>query len=1007
MNREPDILQSAADPDYGAEFPISLYDRPMLAMSNLLLRGDVDAATRAIFTPQTLSPQEMETLRRRFAGPKPGPLVRTILDVATNPLVIAGLVGGYLLWPAAGPETLRRVFTSLQKAVPKSGLLGSWVGAAYTRLRHLPGLQPLLKDVERATAKFVEDWHGPRADAYGGLGAGVGKNGAAGHRLAYKAQGWDQGPGELGHTWGIQGPITPRLQEKMSPAEIAAAARMQNVSGNIWDQVIVEHPEALEELKALAQAQGVSLGTLRKNYFPHMIQANEWQRAVLRNSRSGAFKEPLSRNLIARTGRAIPDPAQLRAGEARNEIRAGFTDELLGRVEADVAAFQVKLDGAVSAALQKPNAAQEVRQAIGQLVKGSPGLRHLTEAASQRILGAQAGLGGGTVAQAVAGSARMLRYPATYSLDFDPVWTRYIARMAPTYAWEIAPAPGGLTYARTIDNKIKAARAAGQLDPGFSGRGFGPTEHYLREQLMPMMQGQRTAPQVARSQRWAEFRLARARWLKEAPAARIIPAEARKFLVKHLEDLGALDAEVVGQGINEYLYLSTMGMNLGPPGKNIWQNPATFINLPGMGLGAWAQGIGETFKRGMAYLSDAPALGARKAFDKHFPDFIAELGPSANIVERLFGAEVHVGLPATGARGMVQKAKDVMMAPFKFSEIWVNRMPAFYGAKARGLAWGMDEDAAARMAGTIVDLCHFTGGPMSMPSGIMDTWAPWRQFLQFPLRFVDFLAGSTRMGKVPGRLDLGTISRTMASSAAIYTVGRDLLHTDLSAGLLFGALPLPQYENSPFYPFPFVPPLVQMAGNVVKGVATGESQPLADLGALLIPGGLAVRRLARTLGPKRADYANRTPDGRIPVYNDAGGLIGAYTPLQLSLRAVGIMPGDAAAERGAAEWLVSQRDQIRGYRKAWLDALMANDAAEQERVQAEFQRRYPELGPLQVKKTDIAAVRTRREMTRVNRILRGFPTAYRPLFENIVGEAQLGAFTQNLPALTPPMAPAG
>jgi len=270
--------------------------------------------------------------------------------------------------------------------------------------------------------------------------------------------------------------------------------------------------------------------------------------------------------------------------------------------------------------------------------------------------------------------------------------------------------------------------------------------------------------------------------------------------------------------------------------------------------------------------------------------------------------------------------------------------------------------------------------------------------MQFPCRLVDFIGTSTRMGPNPQRLNFGTISRMVAASATAYTLGKDLLGADVSQGLLAGALPLPQYENAPFYPSPLVPPLVQMAGNVIKGVATGSARPIQDTAPLLVPGGLAVKRLVKTLGPKHADYDHRLPDGRVPVYNDRGGLIGAYSPLQLSLRALGVMPADMAAERGAATWLLKQRDQIRSYRQAWLDAQLANDSVKADAVQAEFQKRYPELGPMQFRKSDINSIRQRRDTARIDRIMRGFPAAYKPLFSNIVSEAQLGGFAENAPA---------
>ena len=164
----------------------------------------------------------------------------------------------------------------------------------------------------------------------------------------------------------------------------------------------------------------------------------------------------------------------------------------------------------------------------------------------------------------------------------------------------------------------------------------------------------------------------------------------------------------------------------------------------------------------------------------------------------------------------------------------------------------------------------------------------------------------------------------------------------------------------------------------------------------MLPGGIAVRRLYKTLGPKYADYKNRTEDGRIPVYNDQKALIGAFTPWQLSMRAIGIAPTSQQAEYDAAKWLITQRDKIRGYRRDYLESLASNDIRGAEKINREFQKAYPELGPLQTKKSDLKAIHNRREISRLNRILKGFPKSYQPLFSSMISQAGLSEITQNL-----------
>ncbi|MCP4992656.1 MAG: hypothetical protein GY934_02545, partial [Gammaproteobacteria bacterium] len=692
--------------------------------------------------------------------------------------------------------------------------------------------------------------------------------------------------------------------------------------------------------------------------------------------------------------------------------------KLMQAVDLDVAEFTTKLRAAVAQA--KPTQ-EGMTAAINEVAKSMDISGHYVKEAASNIFSVVASptgksMAGQSLDDVITWAGKMLRTPGTYSMDLDPVLTRYATKMGQSYGWLTAKAAGSAkTLGKTADDLIDYFRTTTGPNGKILMPAGGPVDHYLTQQLIPMNLGQKSAKAVARSSKWATWRQMRADALKTPMAKKMIPKDSRQWMIKNLEDMHTLDIDAVGHGINEYLYISTMGANIGPPSKNIFQNILTFGPLSGMGPDAWAVGMRETFKRARGYMGDFRRMGGEKAFREHFGEFVDQQGPRSGLVEKLFGGQVQVDMPATGVRRGIEKVKEVMMAPFQFSELWANRIPAFYGARAKGLQWNVGSEAvkakgltgkaarkaldtaANQMASNVVDMSHFTGGPMGMPSGVMDLWAPLRQFMQFPFRTVDFMLGSTRLGADPTKLDFGTLSRMIAASAATYTVGKNLAGVDVSPGLMAGALPLPQYEGSAFYPFPFVPPIAQIAGDVVKGVATGDTQPLANVAPLLIPGGLAAKRLIKTLGTKRADYKNRLTDGRIPVYNDRNGLVGAYSPMQLTLRSMGIMPIEVAAERGAAKWLVSQRDQIREFRQKWLEANIANDPVKADRIQQDFQTKYPEMGKMKFKKSDINSIEQRRDTARIGRVMRGLPKAYKPLFQNIIQEAQLGAFTQTLP----------
>lgn len=991
---------SNADPvEYDAEFPISAYDRPTLAMSNLLLRGDIDAATRAMFSPETLSPRELQTMRMQIGGRNPHPLVKTVLDVATNPLVIIGLIGGYMVFPTMKPAAMLEFYQGLRKA-PPLGAIGRFVTGAFARLRSYPGLHDAIMGLERSAGAFTARHTDDFVNAYGNV-ASAAKGNEKGFLMFLRKAGFDKGEAGFQKTYGKYGaaarPLLDHSRDFLSAEELGAIDRTGNVFRGIFKEY-EKDPRAWGKLVAYAKANGIDIGKEIESYAPFHSRQNQWRQDLMRDIpmipagqlprgvNAGSVEDwmesgPLSKNLWARHHNSIPNPDQLRKLEGKG-VWSGATDDMLASVERRVAAFEGKLANMAAQYGRGPQAEARLAGAIAKAIPDEDDAQRLAVAAARRILA------GGQ--QAVKNAARALKYPAQYDLDFAPAMEKYLAKMAPTYAWHIEG--HGVNIART------AAKFVGSGEMGVGPAGY--DYQYLKNELIPYMTGSRTAKQMSRAVGWNEWKLRRATWLKTHPMAQqLIPDKTRNWLIGKMEDYSFADSETVGDGISHYLYLSTMGANIGPPAKNVLQNVLTFMNMPGMGAAGLAKGGYEVFQRSGPYLSDAAKVGAEKAFRKNFPEFVEMMGPSLD-VKRMFGASqlgAGTGL-GTAAKGLVEKIEGLAMLPFKSTEI-LNRLTAFYGARAQALGWpGATAATANKVAGNIVDLAHYTGGATGVPSGTLGWWGPWRQFMQFPLRTAGFLADSTTWGRDPMRFDPSTIFRTVAASAGAYTVARDMLGSDISQGLLAGALPLPQYENAPFYPFPVVPPLAQMAGNVAQGVMTGKAKPIMDTATLLIPGGLAARRIMRTLGRKHADYANPLPDGRVPVFNDDGGLIGAYTPLQLGLRALGMMPTDVAAERGAAQWLTAQRDRIRGYRRQWLDAQMANDPTAADRVQADFQRQYPELGPMEFKKSDINAIEQRRQVGRINRIIRGFPSDYKPLFQNIVNEAELGVGLENVPA---------
>ncbi len=339
-----------------------------------------------------------------------------------------------------------------------------------------------------------------------------------------------------------------------------------------------------------------------------------------------------------------------------------------------------------------------------------------------------------------------------------------------------------------------------------------------------------------------------------------------------------------------------------------------------------------------------------------------------------------------------------MMMPFAGVEKF-NRLLAFYSAYEPAIQGGagkaMSAKAASLLGAEINMFTQFTGGTAGLPKWARGAWPPFRQFGHFPSRFVEFLGGSARLSPT-GDFTTGPFGRGMVVSAGLYTIAKNILKMDISGGLAVHALPGPVYERSSFYPAPYVPPVVGAMGDVIKAFHTGDFSQLPSTAALFVPGGLAAKRGWKTWAPRYADYGARTPDGKIPIYNKNRALISTQTPMQLVLRGLGLHPVGPTAERQMMQYLLSQREKIRQYRREYLEALGENDLRKAQKVNDEFQKKYPELGPLQIKKSDIRAVRNRKENTRLQRTIKGFPKDYQPLFQSMLEQAELVQLSETI-----------
>ena len=1027
------------DVPYGlasVDFPISVYDRPTLAFANLL-RGDVDAMTRAIFSPQTLTPNEIRGFKQAlFKGKKPNPLLKTVTDMATNPLVIIGLIVGLWKFPIGSTKPLMDLAAGM---LPKSVAMGKMMSGlhpAINNLRSVPGMYQALADVVESKTRFI----GKQIDDINKLFGKAGRlSKVEGYQVAARLDGLHTTKHSLVKLLGNEPEIIAVMGGKNLPVAAGLKVGMRketlNLSGGLrgWlnkiRATLKNTPGGEDRIRDALAKQGLVFGDDVKHYFPRNAQYDKYYLKAVRGTTKSRYRKFMRReadigafsgHTVARKAGSMPNIEHLRLLESQGVIPRGYTEaavSVFGRWGDDATREVGKVWGDVSKlGLDSGRANVEfVRQMENYFTKGAgqkldfAGRFGGKNTARDTLFAmgdslSEANIKGGNFFQSeLREIGRVIGTPRQYTLDVWDATQRYANSSATVHAWH------GTGAGKRINDITKQPGVWGD-QPWL--------ESYVHDDLVPHIMGLKSYQELQRS---ISFSLKKAKvhqFVKTHPMAeRILTPKGKDWVMKYTGDATrSLSAEGLGANVSHWFHLSTLGANISPASKNSLQTLITTLNVVGpRGMYRGLQGVpggGGALAKMQNYIKMITVGGksTKEAFRLAFPEYIKDMGDASQIVESLLAGDIAKEGFARKmfSGGTWEKVKTAMLMPFSTSEGF-NRIVTYYAGRNQHLYQNTHKLAGATSAvrnqifkeagqvgQTLTMTTQFTGGPLGIPKALINVWTPWRQFMHFPMRYGALLHGSLRMGPDPTKMDWGTIGRTLAGSTSLYLGARNLLGIDLSAGLLTGALPVPVYEGAPFYPWPLVPPAAGVIGTAAKALLTGETRDLGAAAALLVPGGIAARKAYRTFHPKYADYRNKTPDGRIPIYNNKHALIGAVTPLQLTLKSLGLRPSGVAAEQGAAQWLLAQREKIRAYRRDYLQALMENDNKKAQDVQKEFQKAYPELGALQVKKSDIRALENRRQISRLHRIEKGLPSAYRPLFSQILGEASLSALTRDI-----------
>jgi len=1019
------------DAPYGlasADFPVTFYDRPQLMFSNLL-KGDVDGMTRAMLSPDTLSPSQLKSVTDRLTkGKKQNPLVKTVLDIATNPLVILGLLVG-LKYPMGSTKVLYNIRKGL---LPKSAAMSKFMGGlhgAMQKLRTVPDAFETLWDTTRATADFVAD-HGPKFNAAFVNAGPISK--AEGVLISMRLDGLDKvshgmikllqaEPEYLSFFGNKTVPIAANLQKKMSPKLISVADKLSNAYKGVWNKLTVD-PEKWGRIEKSLEKKGYQIGGKITTFHPHNGEFNKYYNTALRGSNGVEYRRHLRSNVVSkigpheikREGEMFAKIDDLILGEQAGAIPAGFNEKVIQPVlnrwtqEATMVVGTMWDDVSKLGLSSIDEQAEFISRMTEYYTKG-PGKKlnlvaRLGDAKrAKETMGAMASALqdakiGGTVQKELTEIGKVLATPGQYSLDPWKTAQRYVNSVSSDYAYH------GLGGAERVQKIIDT--------PGIF-KGAAHLESYFLDDLVPHVLGYKAWPQMQRSLSDTVRKDKILGWLKHPMVEKTIGAKNNKLLTDYFSKPGSLSQDAIGGRVANWFHLSTLGLNFSATSANSMQTFITTMNNVGpKGILRGLQGVGgETglLKKASKYMGlRFKGITGDAAFNTAFPEFVAEQGAWSKTTERLLSGDIaSSGMSKLfKAKGVWDKVKGAMMAPFSGTEAG-NQLLAFYSGRnqhifenAANLTSASSRASvmanASKAGGSLALLTQFAGGPLGIPASIMNMNPVWRQYMHFPMRFMSFLHGSLRMGADPSKLDWGTIGRVMSSSAAMYIAGRNMLGMDLSRGLVAGALPIPGFEKAPFYPFPFVPPAASIIGEAGRSLLTGNTQQLGATAAMLFPGGTAIRRAYKSLSPRYADYKNASVGGEISLYNNDKALMGKLSPMALTLKAIGLRPQSISAEAGAAKWILSQRDRIRKFRRDYTQALFENDSTRADKVNKEFQRVYPEFGPLKIKKSDITALENRREISRLHRIERGISKDYRPLFSSIIGEAGLARMTEDI-----------
>ena len=939
-----------------------IYGVPELAFSNLV-EGNVSGAVRSFYDPDSLTPDERESIAARF-GIKDSFLGKMV-NIATNPLWLAGLLFS-VKWPMPNAKALALWSGDIEKLKPMTGL-GKWLSPMMTRLEGT-SMFGTLQEMSRRYARTGADFHA---------------------------------------TWGKEMQSRLGAIDTTEAQRLAAMVKLGDLSNPqlpMWQQAIErlrssgKHIEASElianipKLRTFADSQGPAADALADSF--RLTAAKLWDDYKLDDP---VVQKQLLHPWFERMGMKAPETIKredlllMRTRLMTPEMRESYTLDQISKYMPE------ELRSGLKTTAKLRWNTPHVLERTGSMLPDPSALK-------------AAGFSDGAVSAVANGSIKdTLDNPVFFDMNYDRMGLSYFRSMARAITLHLKGAGDTQPLIERFKSGLKEV-AKGDYD----------TAATVAHTVFPQILGGKSDAQALSALNWMSTKSYFADKLTSGPLAKAIEAlpggiKSRDSLLKWMRDDPSSSLDSMGYQTASLIYSATLGLpNVSPAFLNHLQ----LLNVVPYGAKAFSKAYGQSVSEVMEYakLRVSQGLTPEEALSKASPTFTAhalELEPAVmvqmsdqfeSVLTRVRGGQSTIGKWSEG----IQKS---LLSLFKQSEV-MNRLVAFHTGynkfiddmpeswviqrtgqqvNLKGLAKDAPEvlEAAGDFGAQTVFRTQFGGGPLQTPSGMLN-WNPlFKQYMSFPIRQAGLIAG--QMTQHPGYL-----SRVAALTGLAYGAGREFLGADLSRGLTFGSVPGPA-EYGPFAPLPVMPPILGISGSALLSIASGDSREFRRALPAMIPGGVGTARALSAVSPSAgkffdrpsADYGKRRPDGKVPVYTPKGQLLGWYTDTQIMARAMGLGDVSGQREQQLARWLTRQTEGITDRRRQMLQAIQENDAIGQMKIREEFDRVFPGV-PFPVRESDYKAMERRQNLTRIDRLITQLPPDLRDQYRQAASVA-LGA----------------